>query len=140
MVDGVTVLGQPPPGWFIQADDYPVFGVSYYEAETFCNWAEVICPRKRSGRKWRVGQTVTRMCTPGVIVGITRSVTAGTTFYTLAIGQRRRAAMRQARVPMVVLTAAVPLTTQITGMFYAGGHGTKTTTLTYAAPSATTIL
>jgi formylglycine-generating enzyme required for sulfatase activity len=28
-----------PPGWFDQSDNHPVVGVSYYEAEAFCNWA-----------------------------------------------------------------------------------------------------
>ena len=28
-----------PPGSFGQSDSYPVVGVSYYEAEAFCNWA-----------------------------------------------------------------------------------------------------
>jgi len=32
-------LGGQPPQPFTQADDYPVVGVSYYEAEAFCNWA-----------------------------------------------------------------------------------------------------
>ena len=28
-----------PPGTFTQTDAYPVVGVTYYEAEAFCNWA-----------------------------------------------------------------------------------------------------
>lgn len=28
-----------PPGAFAQTDNHPVVGVSYYEAEAFCNWA-----------------------------------------------------------------------------------------------------
>ena len=28
-----------PPGAFTQTDNHPVVGVSYYEAEAFCNWA-----------------------------------------------------------------------------------------------------
>jgi formylglycine-generating enzyme required for sulfatase activity len=31
--------GSPPTGGFDQSANYPVVGVSYYEAEAFCNWA-----------------------------------------------------------------------------------------------------
>ena len=32
-------MPQLSPQPFVQTDDYPVVGVSYYEAEAFCNWA-----------------------------------------------------------------------------------------------------
>ena len=71
VLGGAAGLGNA--GTFTQTDSYPVVGVTYYEAEAFCNGRVVICRPKRSGRGRRGGPEATRMCIRGVTHGTPRS-------------------------------------------------------------------